>query len=347
MAPTLATACAALPPEGANPTLGRPGGGVVLPPTLDGVAPTLGTACPSLPPEGANPPWGGPAVDSFAPTLEGVAPTLATACAALPPEGANPPWGGPAVDSFAPTLGTACPSLPPRGGEPHLGAARRWIALPPRLPLRVLRCPPGGLSTLGRPGSGLRCPPQDLLCLPCTNLADQAGGAFGAAASRRRPQAGGQPQRRMPRRPGPRHGPAKPDPLHHPADRIQTWPLGGRRSRRPAQLCTKQMHRCTVSQTNLADQAGGAFGAAASRRRPQAGGQPQRRMPRRPGPRHGPAARAALPPEGANPALGRPGGGVVAPTLAAARTALPPEGANPALGRPGGGLIWPGRVGRV
>ncbi len=37
----------------------------------------------------------------------------------------------------------------------------------------------------------------------------------------------------------------------------------------------------------------------------------------------------------------------VAPTLATACAALPPEGANPALGRPGGGLIWPGRVGRV
>ena len=58
------------------------------------------------------------------------------------------------------------------------------------------------------------------------------------------------------------------------------------------------------------------------------------------------AARAALPPEGANPALGRPGGGVVAPMLAAARAALPPEGANPALGRPGGGVVacWLGVV---
>ncbi len=31
----------------------------------------------------------------------------------------------------------------------------------------------------------------------------------------------------------------------------------------------------------------------------------------------------------------------VAPTLAAARAALPPEGANPALGRPGGGVVAP------
>jgi uncharacterized protein len=40
------------------------------------------------------------------------------------------------------------------------------------------------------------------------------------------------------------------------------------------------------------------------------------------------AARAALPPEGARFALGRPGGETVAPTLAAARAALPPEGAR-------------------
>jgi hypothetical protein len=41
-----------------------------------------------------------------------------------------------------------------------------------------------------------------------------------------------------------------------------------------------------------------------------------------------PAARGALPPEGAGPALGRPGGEAVAPTLPAARGALPPEGAR-------------------
>ena len=58
------------------------------------------------------------------------------------------------------------------------------------------------------------------------------------------------------------------------------------------------------------------------------------------------AARTALPPEGAQPALGRPGGGMSdAPTLVAARTALPPEGAQPALGRPGGGLGPPVGVG--
>ena len=60
---------------------------------------------------------------------------------------------------------------------------------------------------------------------------------------------------------------------------------------------------------------------------------------------------SALPPEGAQPALGRPGGGLnVAPTLRTDVSALPPEGAQPALGRPGGGLVldrmlvgWPAR----
>ena len=46
-----------------------------------------------------------------------------------------------------------------------------------------------------------------------------------------------------------------------------------------------------------------------------------------------------LPPEGAQPALGRPGGGWMAPTLVTCLYSLPPEVAQPALGRPGGGLI--------
>jgi predicted N-acyltransferase len=45
-----------------------------------------------------------------------------------------------------------------------------------------------------------------------------------------------------------------------------------------------------------------------------------------------PAARGARPPEGAGPALGRPGGEADAPTLPAARGARPPEGAGPTLG---------------
>uniref|UniRef100_UPI0005EEE7D7 valine--tRNA ligase n=1 Tax=Serpentinimonas barnesii TaxID=1458427 RepID=UPI0005EEE7D7 len=55
-----------------------------------------------------------------------------------------------------------------------------------------------------------------------------------------------------------------------------------------------------------------------------------------------PAAPGSLPPEGAGPALGRPGGGAEAPTLhPAAPGSLPPEGAGPALGRPGGGADAP------
>jgi general secretion pathway protein H len=65
--PTLATACAALPPEGAL----APWGG----PAVLAVTPTLATARAALPPKGALAPWGGPA-------LRRITPTLATACAA-------------------------------------------------------------------------------------------------------------------------------------------------------------------------------------------------------------------------------------------------------------------------
>ena len=50
-----------------------------------------------------------------------------------------------------------------------------------------------------------------------------------------------------------------------------------------------------------------------------------------------PHGASPLPPEGAEPALGRPGGGL-SPHGA---SPLPPEGAEPALGRPGGGLVAP------
>ena len=53
IAPTLVTACTALPPEGA----GLPWGG----PAAGPIAPTLVTACTALPPEGAGLPWDGPA----------------------------------------------------------------------------------------------------------------------------------------------------------------------------------------------------------------------------------------------------------------------------------------------
>ena len=57
-------------------------------------------------------------------------------------------------------------------------------------------------------------------------------------------------------------------------------------------------------------------------------------------PPRSPAARGALPPEGALAALGRPGGSEDAPPRSpAARGALPPEGALAALGRPGGSSV--------
>jgi general secretion pathway protein H len=59
LAPTLATACAALPPEGALLAWGGP--------ALRQVAPTLATACAALPPEGALLAWGGPALRRGAP----------------------------------------------------------------------------------------------------------------------------------------------------------------------------------------------------------------------------------------------------------------------------------------
>jgi hypothetical protein len=46
MTPTLVTSCTALPPEGAERRLGRPGASFVTP--------TLTTPCVSLPPEGAE-----------------------------------------------------------------------------------------------------------------------------------------------------------------------------------------------------------------------------------------------------------------------------------------------------
>src|SRR5882724_8960501 len=53
MAPTLATAWTALPPEGAFAPWGGPAALIT--------APTLATAWTALPPEGAFAPWGGPA----------------------------------------------------------------------------------------------------------------------------------------------------------------------------------------------------------------------------------------------------------------------------------------------
>jgi len=53
-APTLFTACNALPPKGAFAAWGGP--------ALVDVAPTLFTACNALPPKGAFAAWGGPAL---------------------------------------------------------------------------------------------------------------------------------------------------------------------------------------------------------------------------------------------------------------------------------------------
>jgi hypothetical protein len=60
-APTLATLCAALPPEGARFALGRPGG--------EPMAPTLATLCAALPPEGARFALGRPGGETMAPML--------------------------------------------------------------------------------------------------------------------------------------------------------------------------------------------------------------------------------------------------------------------------------------
>jgi ATP-binding cassette subfamily B protein len=61
-------------------------------------------------------------------------------------------------------------------------------------------------------------------------------------------------------------------------------------------------------------------------------------------PPRSPAARGSLPPEGAEVALGRPGGDFEAPPRSpAARGSLPPEGAEVALGRPGGEFEAPPR----
>jgi len=68
-------------------------------------------------------------------------------------------------------------------------------------------------------------------------------------------------------------------------------------------------------------------GAPPALGRPGGGGEP---------PRHARGARL-LPPEGAPPALGRPGGGGEPPRHARGARLLPPEGEPPALGRPGGG----------
>jgi primosomal protein N' (replication factor Y) len=87
MTPTLATSCAALPPEGAELRLGRPGASFV--------APTLATSCAALPPEGVGLAWGGSALAAVAPTPDyPVRPEPVEGCL---PEEAVSPWGDPAA----------------------------------------------------------------------------------------------------------------------------------------------------------------------------------------------------------------------------------------------------------
>jgi len=66
VAPTLATACAALPPEGVRFALGRPGGEAAAPVY---VAPALATACAALPPEGVSFALGRPGGETVALSL--------------------------------------------------------------------------------------------------------------------------------------------------------------------------------------------------------------------------------------------------------------------------------------
>ena len=141
VAPTLVTACTALPPEGVAPCLGRPGAAA---------APTLVTARTALPRQGAVPCLGRPGA--------AVAPTLVTACTALPPEGLVSCLGRPGA-AEAPMLVTACTAR----GQPML----TWRSLYPlhsRLDApavragRVRNLP--GRPRCGRPSDPARCKPR-------------------------------------------------------------------------------------------------------------------------------------------------------------------------------------------
>ena len=101
MPPRSAAAPAALPPEGALATLGRPGGGSEMPPH-SAAAPA------ALPPEGALAALGRPGGGSEMP------PHSAAAPAALPPEGALAALGRPCGGSEMPPRSAAAPAaLPP------------------------------------------------------------------------------------------------------------------------------------------------------------------------------------------------------------------------------------------
>jgi uncharacterized protein len=119
-APTLATACAALPPEGAG--LARGG------PARRPDAPTLLTSCSSLPPGGAAAPavWQS---QSRGPGLKIPSPPPPTSFGALPPGAAGLAWGGPARGPDAPTLVTSslrrAAPFTTNGAGPTLDTAER------------------------------------------------------------------------------------------------------------------------------------------------------------------------------------------------------------------------------
>ena len=92
MAPQLAASRAARPPEGAQSTLGRPGGGLV--------APQLAASRAARPPEGAQSTLGRPGGGL-------VAPQLAASRAARPPEGAQSTLGRPGGGLVSPQLAVA------------------------------------------------------------------------------------------------------------------------------------------------------------------------------------------------------------------------------------------------
>ena len=170
MAPTLVTACTALPPKGERFALGRPGGKTM--------APTLVTACTTLPPKGAECRGSMPARAGMDGTrrrcvtrrrgLQGrfalgrpggktMAPTLVTACTALPPVGAFAPWGGPAV-LMAPTLVTARTALPPEGMRFALGRPGGKTMAPTLVTACTALPPEGACFALGRPGGKTMAP---------------------------------------------------------------------------------------------------------------------------------------------------------------------------------------------
>ena len=74
-------------------------------PMLEDVAPTLATACAALPPEGVGFALGRPGGETAAPVY--AVPTLATAWAALPPEGVRFALGRPGGETVVPKLALA------------------------------------------------------------------------------------------------------------------------------------------------------------------------------------------------------------------------------------------------